>query len=138
MQSKTSSTTLNADTATTVTVAFDDPAICSEFAITSPMTAVTVDVGAPQTVTVKFMPTSAGSKSCMIDVKDSGNATITSFTATGTAVAPTPQAISVNTNTLSFGHVDVAVTSTTQSVTATNTGDTTLTITSGTFTAGSS
>jgi len=78
-----------------VTVRLRTGGDCPQFQITSPTSPVTVGPGAgnDQTVSVKFTPTSQGTKTCTIDVKQ-GPTVLTSFAVTGIGdqgvVATTP------------------------------------------------
>jgi hypothetical protein len=128
--SGTSTGQLSAASSVDVTLQLATGGDCPQFQITS-ATALTLDT-TPTTVTVKLTPTSAGSKSCTINVVGANPAKSFGVTGAGTV---TPQ-ITVAPPALAFGSVDVGRTSPTQRITATNTGTATLTISSASFTTG--
>jgi uncharacterized protein (TIGR03382 family) len=123
----TGSSTITTDTPVVVTLKLATGADCSQFAITS-STSLTLDqADSPaQVITVSFTPTTAGTKSCTVNVLQ--NTTILkTFGVTATATG-TPQ-IGTSPATLDFAHEDVKVPSTAQTVTVQNLGTDTLTIT---------
>src|SRR6185295_9890514 len=130
-QNDTATTTLSADTTTTVTLQLGNGDCNNNQFSVSPNGQFTIGPADNQTVTVTFSPNSGGAKICTINVR-SGGSTIASFTAVGNAPV---LSVVVPSGPLAFGDVEVGVTATPQTVTVRNTGSATLNFTSAGFTA---
>lgn len=118
--------TLSTPVAVTLTQATDGD--CGQFTITSP-TSLTLAPGASQPITINFAPTTAGTKTCSVDVvKDSDASIPVTFHLSGTATGIAKIATLLTPS--DFGHIDVSTTSTPQTLTVKNIGTATLTISS--------
>jgi hypothetical protein len=86
-----------------------------------------VNAGQQTTITVAFLPTSAGSASGNISIVSNAPTSPTSVGLSGTGIAAT-LTLSISPTSLSFGNVTTGTASGTQNVTITNTGNSNVTI----------
>jgi hypothetical protein len=127
-QTATSTTVLSNSGSTSVTIsqANSNNSNFQASGITFPLT---LNAGQSATLTVSFVPTSAGSASGTIAIASNASNTPTNIAVTSTAVAAAP-VVSLSPASLTFGNQTVGTTSAAQTVTLSNTGTAALALSS--------